>query len=1255
MIRRGLVIGVISLLVLVTLFGALFVALLTTETGLGIVVRGLKPFWPEGLEIEAAEGRVLGPIRIRGLAYVTETFRLEVDESEIDWHLNQLWRERLVVERLELRGVRQETFAAEYEAADEPFELPKRLELPVELLLEDVHIDDLSLSSPNAEPLKIDSVRFGAAWDKDQFSLSDLQVRAPDFSVEGTMTVVPRGKYALEAGIRFTVTPEGYAPMNGTIGVTGNLEVLRLVQEIQAPYGIRVDLELADLFEDPQVTGALHVSAPRLAEIQPNWPAVTLDAQGQLAGDLSNLPIELTAEASAPELGKLQASVIGKLSSEMATIDKLNLTMAGEETRLEATGSLMLSGERPQVELEARWQALAWPLIGEPALASPDGELLVRGHLDEYTIELRGELQVPGYPSGGVTIIGSGNQQSLELSSVETNILEGVVQGAASLRWEPVIAAEFRFEASDLNPAALASQWPGQLKAQLRGRATIEQSKPRIDVEELVASGQLRNYDVRLDAAGRYDSNRFQVSKLLLASGSTRATAKGELGTNSQFAWSISSDDLGSLFPEAAGKITGKGAIEGDLSEPRLSATLSGSGLEYRSDSLQSLELNMDLDFSGVRESYLEAVLEDGRVLDRKLETLTVTLAGRALDHRVQVALDTDVGQAELVANGVLDDSIWNFSLTEANFAYAPFDRWTLRDPASGKVSPQSLKLSTSCWQSGSAELCLGATMSPDERVAEFTLQDLPLGYLGSLLPPDLRIEGFLTGSGDATWEHSDPLPRARVRMKTTASRIVSMRESEEGAAVEFEPGNLDLDLQPGGSVTMQVNLPGQNASGLKAALQLSDGHKELMNRPLDGQALVELRDIDFVADLIPQVDSIEGRIEGDIRVSGSLAAPQLVGKLALSDGVASLTGPEIQLKALSISLAGERDGQITVTAKAQSGGGTLNVTGSARVTAETYAADLKISGEDFRVLNTAEAEILASPDLSLRLSPKAMSVRGEVGVPRADIKVNTVSASAITSSDDQIIVHPEGEGTRTMGPELSAKVKLVLGEKVRFEGFGLEARLAGEVTVVEKPGEPTTASGEIRVAEGRYQAYGQNLDIQRGRLVFAGGPLTQPGLDVRAVRKPTEGVTVGVRAKGTLRQPDFSLFSDPSMSQSEQLAYLVLGRSLGESTSAENSALSKAAIALGMRGGNFLADRFGGALGVDEIGIQSAPGESTEQAALVVGKYLAPKLYVIYGIGLIEPVSTLRLQYALTSKWKLVTESTALQSGGDVIYTIER
>ncbi|MFL6192737.1 MAG: translocation/assembly module TamB domain-containing protein, partial [Thermoanaerobaculia bacterium] len=231
------------------------------------------------------------------------------------------------------------------------------------------------------------------------------------------------------------------------------------------------------------------------------------------------------------------------------------------------------------------------------------------------------------------------------------------------------------------------------------------------------------------------------------------------------------------------------------------------------------------------------------------------------------------------------------------------------------------------------------------------------------------------------------------------------------------------------------------------------------------------------------------------------------------------------------------------------------------------------------------------------------------------------------------------------------ARVGIILGKDVQMNVLGLKAKPTGTVLVIEEPGKVTRGSGELEVKDGTFKAYGQDLTIERGRVIFA-GPISNPSVDVRAYRKADDGTVAGINAKGTLQSPEVTLWSDPPMGQSDQLAYLLLGRPLNQASPQEGDRLANAANALGLRGGNLLAKKLAARFGLEEARIES--DGSLDQASLVVGKYLSPRLYVTYGIGLFEPINTFRVRYLLSDKWTLQAESGA-ETGADALYTVER
>jgi len=137
----------------------------------------------------------------------------------------------------------------------------------------------------------------------------------------------------------------------------------------------------------------------------------------------------------------------------------------------------------------------------------------------------------------------------------------------------------------------------------------------------------------------------------------------------------------------------------------------------------------------------------------------------------------------------------------------------------------------------------------------------------------------------------------------------------------------------------------------------------------------------------------------------------------------------------------------------------------------------------------------------------------------------------------------------------------------------------------------------------------------------------------------------------------------------------------LGSSaSSSDRSAVSQAALSLGLSGGDYFAQKIGKSVGLDLISVGQGPvggsnvaadatsiqgsqaaqnaGTSTaytsQAAQLTLGKYLTPKLFISYGVSLFQPGQTFRLLYDIGHGFKLQTES-GVASGGDLIYTFER
>jgi translocation and assembly module TamB len=340
--------------------------------------------------------------------------------------------------------------------------------------------------------------------------------------------------------------------------------------------------------------------------------------------------------------------------------------------------------------------------------------------------------------------------------------------------------------------------------------------------------------------------------------------------------------------------------------------------------------------------------------------------------------------------------------------------------------------------------------------------------------------------------------------------------------------------------------------------------------------------------------------------------------------------------------------------------------------------AELTVHGENFQAMNTAEARAWVSPDLKLVRDAAGASLAGTLTVPRAEITPKGLGGGGVAVSSDQVLVGVE-QPPAEEPLALSVALKLVLGDAVRIEGFGLKTRIAGAVDVTQAPHREARARGELRLIDGQYKAYGQDLTIETGRLLFTGGDVTVPAVDLYATRHPRDDITVGVRVRGTLSKPELTLQSTPTLPREQQLAWLVLGRSLETSTAQDRGMMQSAALSLGLGGGDYVAGLIGKRIGLDEVSLGSAVAGSSEVAAnaqtisgaqtgagsaaanagataaqLTLGKYLTPRLFVSYGVSLFQPGYTVRMLYTLGHGFKLSTES-GTASGGDLIYSTER
>lgn len=1047
----------------------------------------------------------------------------------------------------------------------------------------------------------------------------------------------------------------------------GSDEPVSLPEHLQLPLAIEVqDLSLRELVvipapqAEPLPFAAITLAATwrgtelKLSRFSVQRPALAVSgectlqtaAEFPLAGTIhwqAELPEYAPLQADAHLSGSLQALRIEQSVAPPYAL-QLDLTLHELLTALQVDATLVMQ-DTGVAAINATW---------------PDMHLSgsITAHGPPDALQLDGTLDIRDAMAGAVQLVFASKllPEALQFDALQLTSTGRPVrldaQGSIGFGAQPEFDFQAQWQALAWPLDGVADYQSRQGQVTLRGTPDHYRIDAQGDVQWLdLLSGQLALRVRSSDTPGNW-----QVETASLTGGKARVEASGQVGTAYALDWQIDAAHLADLSPQAAGSLKANGTLRGTLPELAIVARASGSGIDFLDYHLGELELDGDIHLAPDQSSRLRAAIGKARLAGTQIARVELDASGTNAKHRAHLVAESEQGNAELSVTGRWDGAKWWFDLQQASLGYPELAPWQLAEPVSGQLDKDRLQLPEHCWNSAPARVCLQLAGSVSEYSGAVTLSHLPLGYFAALLPEAVQLEGELSGRGEfsADARHAAVL---KLQLDTTPVRL-GLPEEEDAVLqhmFSFAPGQVVITRQDK-QAALLIDLPLDAGTGgvqVQAGLTAPAGG-DWLQAALQGDLTLHWPEIGLIRHWIPEVGKLHGQIDGRVALDGTLASPRLQGRLALTQATATLTTPGVELEDVSITLDGQPSGDIQIEAQARSGGGTLR--GHGLLNPEQRSASLQLDGKDFQVMNLPEAKIFASPNLQINMTATQASIAGQIDIPRAHLRPTRPPPSAVSVSADQVIVLEGGVKEPTAGFAVDSRVRIVLGDAVDIEGLGLSGKLHGNVLVTDPPGQPATATGELSIGDGRYEAYGQQLSITTGRLLFAGGAVTEPGLDIEAVRKPDPAIKVGIRARGSLRAPEFKVFSDPVMSQSAALSWLVLGRPLqGGASDSERSALQSAALMLGLNRGELVGKSLGESLGLDEVSISQEPGADTTQASLLVGKYLTPELFVSYGIGLFESASTLRMRYALSSRWKLVGATDALSSSADLFYEIEK
>jgi translocation and assembly module TamB len=957
----------------------------------------------------------------------------------------------------------------------------------------------------------------------------------------------------------------------------------------------------------------LHIQSLSAEEI-----TVTLDASPAEESEQTKTAF------SPPEFSLPLTLLLDSLTVKKFTID-------GQETPLQID-NILLAAKMQNSDLTVKQLQLQQTDLHVNAHSqirfSPPFDLQTSLQLDKQSSNAKAKLEIDGtmqkYKINGMASLnkvvskdekaipvdvdfsGTGSLTDLELKTFNLKTLDGFIKGTGKVQWSDELQANLSFNGENLDPSIINEDMPGDLV--INGSLKLENNN--FDTQ-LKITGQLRDYPLNLQIKADGSPENIHLKQGQFQNGPNHLTLTGKLTkqTIKNLSWQLNAPKLSTLHQQLGGQLTGNGQINGSWQQLTGSGNLQGKMLRFQDSGIESFDLKLEPLPTQKNTPHYQIELNGNAltVAQTAIEKIKITTTGSLKEQQTDYRIVETNNALQGHISSQKDKQQWRVEISETQLKSKHWPILIQPQTARLNITPKDktldAELTDFCLQGANESLCLKGQHSLHKTNALLTLKDIPIQ----------RFKPWVAATGDLK---------------------------------DILNGKVDIN-QVNDNWTFQSNLLLDDTNKLNTNIKLNQKTKSL-----SGSINVNVDKLVWLELFSDQLMQPEGKVVTQLNLGGTLKQPEVTGKLQLIAANTKLPDAGIELSDLNLAINTIDVGHAKIIGNVKSSDSEMQLTGTTKwLPLDEWQLKLKLTGENFQLVNLTEVQASASPDLDVLLQSEKIEIKGTIKLPVVMILLEDLPENAVTISKDAQIISDTDEQIAKPDPTpIYADIKLQLGEDVRLDGKGLEVRLGGQLNIRQTPGKPIQANGKIDILEGIYTAYGQDLELHDSSIIF-NGPVSQPGLNLKAQRK-VDNVTVGLLVRGTLENPQSEIFSIPAMPESDAISYLLTGKPLDSAGSEDGALIASAITKLGVKGSAGLIEEVRNTTGLSTLEIES--GSDTEQTALLIGKYLTPDLYVQYVKRLFLDSDSLQLKYRINENLKLKGESGTSQ-GIDLIYQFEK
>ena len=1189
------------------------------------------------LAVQASSGHLGGPLALDGVRWNDPASGVDakVSHLRIDLKPLDLLAKRVHITALEVSGI-DVALTTVPPKPPEP-SAPFSLAAPIDIALDSLAVRDTKITQDGQPVFALDSLDASAAWTRLGAVVKSLALRAPDGQVDLHGTVSAASGYPGDGDttFRWKVGDIEYA---GSLKAHGDGQHATLALALDTPTRASVDATLTQTDALPWTAKiAVPRFDPKLVQKDSTLASLALALEGSGDKNAGAINGDVAVNDHHVQIDPLRYALAGQ------TLKFETLTLKSPEAAgsLTASGAVQLDAQPVSANAVVEWQGVELPadLAGQ-ALAT-HGKLNGGGSAEAFHADGALSIGPPGQLADLALDI-DGTPDAISIKQVALKQASGGLDAHGEVQLKPAIGWDIAAKADKLDPGAFAKEWPGALDFDLATQGTLADNGPDATIKLDRLGGSLRKKPVSGQADLHVKPGYVVDGTLNLASGKSRVDITGAGGNDTDATIKLAIASLGDWVPDAGGRLDGQFRVHGKW--PALAVDGRAHGAQIVSGTTHLDALDLDAAVASIDPPQGKFTLKAAQLAagSLALDSIAVNGSGDQATHQLDLdAIGKPLGLKLALSGSARDNGDWNGTLRTLDVAIDKAPPLALQQPVALALQQQKFSASELCLAGGGTTLCASANGGTDGSVdARYRIEQLSLALLAKLGAADetFKTEGVINGHGDIHVGADGALNGTANIGSDHGS--VAFADHADSPLLAYTGFNIDATLSPQAThATVRAALDHDGRLDGDVTLSGAPGSAQALSGKID----LALNSLAFVELLTPEVANAKGRVAANYTISGTTAAPQLAGALTLKEFGAELPSAGLKLHDGDIAVRATDADHFVLEGTLKSGDGSLTLAGSGGITPD---APLKatIKGDNFLAADIPAAKVVISPDLTIERDDKNLTVGGSVTIPKTDVDLSKLPGGGVSAaSPDVVVVDAEQPAPGKPLPVVVA-VDIKLGNQVKLAGMGLDGRVKGQLHIDQRPGRQPVGTGTLN-AEGTYKAYGQDLTIETGRILFAGTALDNPGLDIRAVRKILgssggqldDTITAGLQVRGTALVPVLTVFSNPVMEQSEALSYLLTGKPLSGLNSGEGDMLGTAARALGSATGDLLAKGIGSRLGVDAgVSDNAALGG----AAFTVGKYLSPKLYLSYGVGLFTPGEVVSLKYLFNRRWNFEAQN---------------